>query len=1129
MRKKLLALTLAFVMVLGLASTAFAYEYTVEQGDSLWKIAKEELGDGNRWNEIYEANKDTVKDPNLIYVGQKLEVPDGRAAEPEDPGDTDSTFVGKSMGFGGEVTVTLTKKGSAATYTVTVTGAGETPGIGGAALPKLQQAIQDAQSADIDAVAGATVTSGAVIKAAQQAFDAANNVTKGETAVADGVYAGEAVSYKTTAAYLDGKVKIMGGIIHADVTFEGGRITGIALSESSYNKNSGEVTWITNPDNIDTNGFGSKAAVQMPERIVAAQTVGVDTISGATITSNAIRLAVTRALEAAQAGDSFYAAAAKPAATQKTLYTDVVVVGSGASGTAAALASIDAGAEVVWLEKLAFTGGAAQASGGAYQSMSTLNREPYNAQDYATPAAYLETLYDDLTDVSHANFWHEQFLGVQSTELKYDWVSYPLNRYLAQIGDQMIRWLSDDMAITLLPPTSGGGSGAMYRSYRPDTVYYADGTKINGEGGRRLLEPMRESFETNYDGRGQLFVNTCAHTLLMDENGNCIGVSATDTINNIEYTIYAKGGVVLCTGGYENNSEMMQKYAPLGVHTVTLGADAGDDGDGIRMGMEVGADYFFSGYFPDAGDTFANAPDGQHTSVLSTLLRVQTPIVTDLGYRFGDLTTNHLKMLAASEQDLISHRVDGGFFKLFASGMPGITEENYAYLEFGSEFGGVYKADTLQALCEKMGFNYENMQATVDAWNAVVEGTAQDEFGVTQKAAAAVGKLENGPWYCFKYGHANNGTFGGLKVNLDGQVLSKLSDHAADELVESGAPINGLYASGEVANCEFYGQKYVSGGTSIGFGMTIGKAAGEHAANRALGRSNGTIVSRDAAKTGGEALQCKAGNGWAIFSGKREGTDLGITLTAPTDLKTVTSVSVRTAKIDGVDMEDPLAFAQKMEDGTSCAAFDWTTYGARLQGRDTTVILPFEQKNTIYLVRVSWNGGEEEQIVFEYVNPEGTIYGGAVTSDESLSAVGGDAVKVVMHSAYGNMLSRTAQVTGAVAKGTDGAYRAGVEFRIPERVVPGKEFTVTVTDENGTVCYTMKGWENSTDTLYGRSVTVKPNTPTGKNVGTSTIYYLEFAPEVTAGDKTYTLTISYTDYQPLDDVFTVTYKGITLK
>ncbi len=1044
-------------------------------------------------------------------------------------GHAEEVWTGSTMGFAGEVTVTLTRDAETGLFNVAVTGDKETPDYGGAAITKLQSALQTAQSADIDAVAGATVTSNAVIKAAQQAFDAAAGVEKEETQVADGVYTGEAVGYKATGIVQDGEVQIVAGMIRADVTFEGGKIVGIALAESNYNKKTGEITWDSDLTSMGTNGLGSEAAIQMPERIIAAQTVGVDTVSGATITSNGIRLAVSRALEAAGAGDSFYAPAVKPELTQQTLYTDVVVVGSGAAGTAAATSAIKTGAKVIWLEKLSITGGAAQTSGGAFQAMSTLNREGYEADAYETPELYREALYDHLTDASHANFWHEQFKGVQATALTYDWVSYPLNRYLAQNGDAMINWIQNDLGIEMLPPTSGGGSGAMYRSYRPaTTVTYNDGTIVKGEGGRRLLDPLREDFEQNYDGRGQLFVNTRAHTLIMDENNACIGVKATDTLNNIEYTIYATGGVVLCTGGYENNEEMMLAYAPLGVHTVTLGADSGDEGDGIRMGMEVGANYYFSGYFPDAGDTFANAPDGQQGTILSSLLKVKTPIVTDKGYRYGGLTTSHLLMLAASEQDLITHSVNGGFYKIFASGMTGITADNYAYLEFGTEFGGVYKADTLEELCALMGFDYANMQATIDNWNAIVDGAVTDEFGVKQADAAAVGKLENGPWYCFKYGHANNGTFGGLLVNLDGQVLSKVDEHPANELTESGAPITGLYAAGEMTTCEFYGQKYVSGGTSIAFGMTIGKSAGEHAANRALGVSNGTIINRDDAKLGGD-VQYKVGNGWAIFSGVMEGNELGIKLSAPEDLAEVTSVAIKTALVDGVDMEDPLVFAANMAAGTSYAELNWVDYAAALEGRSATVVLPFEQKNTIYLVSVSWNGGNAEQIIFEYVNPEGTIYGAAVTADEALTTVGGDEVKVTLHSAYGNMLARTAKVSGSVVPDAHGVYRAGVEIRVPERVAPGNEFTVTVTDETGAVCYEMKGWKNGTDVLYGRSVTVKPDSMTGKNTGSSTIYYLEFAPEVTVEPRTYTVTISYTDYQPLDDVFTVTFENIVLK
>ena len=68
---------------LSLAAPAAAAEYTVQRGDSLWKIAKEQLGSRTRWDEIYEANRDAIWDPNLIYVGQVLQIPDGERSQTE--------------------------------------------------------------------------------------------------------------------------------------------------------------------------------------------------------------------------------------------------------------------------------------------------------------------------------------------------------------------------------------------------------------------------------------------------------------------------------------------------------------------------------------------------------------------------------------------------------------------------------------------------------------------------------------------------------------------------------------------------------------------------------------------------------------------------------------------------------------------------------------------------------------------------------------------------------------------------------------------------------------------------------------------------------------------------------------
>lgn len=97
------ALTLAAALSLSMALPAGAASYTVQKGDSLWKIAQEQLGSGTQWGQIYEANKNTIRNPNLIYVGQQLTIP-----ETEQTRSNPNTNTGKE-----ELTMTNIEKATA--------------------------------------------------------------------------------------------------------------------------------------------------------------------------------------------------------------------------------------------------------------------------------------------------------------------------------------------------------------------------------------------------------------------------------------------------------------------------------------------------------------------------------------------------------------------------------------------------------------------------------------------------------------------------------------------------------------------------------------------------------------------------------------------------------------------------------------------------------------------------------------------------------------------------------------------------------------------------------------------------------------------------------------------------------
>ena len=175
MKKRTLALLLSLVMTLALVTPALAAEYTVVQGDNLSKIAQKTLGDGNRWKEIYEANKDTVKDPNKIYVGQKLTIPGDEqpstGSEQAAPTGVSVTATARGFAEDGEdetVTVTVTVDGGKITAVV-ATSDRESP-FGQMAIAKMPGEMVKQNTVNVDGVTGATGTSTAILEAARKAM-----------------------------------------------------------------------------------------------------------------------------------------------------------------------------------------------------------------------------------------------------------------------------------------------------------------------------------------------------------------------------------------------------------------------------------------------------------------------------------------------------------------------------------------------------------------------------------------------------------------------------------------------------------------------------------------------------------------------------------------------------------------------------------------------------------------------------------------------------------------------------------------------------------------------------------------------------------------------------------------------
>lgn len=561
----------------------------------------------------------------------------------------------------------------------------------------------------------------------------------GYTEVADGVYTGTSPAYR--------------GEMTVEVTIADGAITEIQVTEQS-----------------ETAGIGGRALAVLPDRVVEAQTIAIDNVSGATVTTAGFRNAVSNALKEAGALDSFNAPLPETEHTEAALEYDVVVAGSGVAGQAAALTAAQAGANVLLLEKVSIIGGTTNASGGAVMgTMSYMNAERGDES------------------VELADWWYAR--GEEK-------VNYEQLLFVTKQSGANVNWLMD---LGWKPVLGTGGDSIKEWSHRPDD---GTGNKLNN-GGYTVVDTMARAFEKL---GGVTMVDTAVTELLTNEDGEVIGCIAEG--KSTTYTITAKGGVILATGGFENDPEMKKTYAANKPDTRNLGANAGDTGDAIKLTLPLGAEIVYPGYTMPAW----NSPSGVSSYVNVTGIRGEGRAIELNGnmQRYVDeLSTQEVEKWYMATQE------GSTFYVLMDADQ---TEENLAGMEKAVEAGVMYKGETLGELAAQVGSSAENLEATLARWNELAAAGKDEDFGNEKITALAT----EGPYYMCSIYEGNTGTYGGPKTNLDAQVLKT-----------DGSVIPGLYAAGECANGEFYYRDYICGGSSLAMGLAFGRAAGNHAAARA--------------------------------------------------------------------------------------------------------------------------------------------------------------------------------------------------------------------------------------------------------------------------------------------------------
>ena len=593
------------------------------------------------------------------------------------------------------------------------------------------------------------------------------------------------------AASYTGTAQGMGGEVSVTLTIENGVITDCVATGDK-----------------ETDGIGSVVIAQFPAQVVEGNTINLDAVSGATITSNAFIEAAKAALTAAGLNpDDYMTKVAAAAAGNVTKEADVVIVGAGGAGMTAAMTASDAGKSVIILESQAMVGGNSVRSTGGMNAAKTV----YQDENEFGEGAGVEKMLKSAAD----NYADNEFITSLAATVAQQWADYQANpvgyfdsvelmeldtmvggkginnpelvKTLVEGTAPAIDWL-DENGMSLHNVAAFGGA-SVKRIHRP----------VNEEGkvvsvGAYLIPLMEKACQ---DRGVEFILNTTADTILTDANGQAVGVSGTDKDGNT-VTVNAKA-VVLATGGFGANLDMVASYKPELKGFMTTNAP-GIQGQGIAMATAIGAATVDMDQIQIHPTVEANT-----AALITEGLRGDGAILVNAnGERFTDEVSTRDKVSAAEIAQ------PGSFSWLIVDqAMADASNVIQGYITKGYTKQGA----TYEELAKEIEVDPATFAATMEKWNGCVEAKTDADFGRTSFA----NPLNTAPYYAIKVSAGVHHTMGGVVINSSTEVLK-----------EDGSVIPGLFAAGEVTG-GVHGANRL-GGTAVADFVVFGRIAGASAA-----------------------------------------------------------------------------------------------------------------------------------------------------------------------------------------------------------------------------------------------------------------------------------------------------------
>lgn len=559
----------------------------------------------------------------------------------------------------------------------------------------------------------------------------------------------------------------------------------------------------------ETPTLGGVAAQKMGPAMVKHQSIAVDGVSGATVSSNAIRQAVAAAIAKSGADPQKYRVqVAKVAVPDETISADIVVVGAGASGTAAAVTAAEAGAKVVVLEKTPAVGGAGKLASGLFAVESSMQKEKFKNDPQLLAQLTKDNLYKQLMDYNH-------YLS-----------SAAITRRVIDESPRTVDWMNSHGAkLELIDWNPQQGQNPYPIRWRIYHRYVDNAAAFNN---------MYAEFDKL---GGKLLLQTRAYDLTQDDKGNVTAVLA-EKADGGKITIKAPA-VILASGGYGGDAKHLA--ASMESSQLTNRIAWSNNGEGLQMAWKAGAQKAgeHSALIHAAEfDGLATSAAGHHGMEDSNLLvRVlKTPLmwVDSSGRRFANeeliydtvywanagYSVGGKYFVVVDEKTLSAYTADKLPFEVSGAGPANPTGKGdfHALMEDAVRQGVAVNADTLQELAQKAGFEQKGFLSDVQQYNQAVAG-AKDPFG--KSAQNLKFAVKDGPFYAIRAKVVSLSSLGGVHVNDRFEALN--SDLK---------PIGGLYAVGNNAYGFYSAPSYPPyQGLALGFAWNSGRIAGEEAAH----------------------------------------------------------------------------------------------------------------------------------------------------------------------------------------------------------------------------------------------------------------------------------------------------------